>query len=52
MINKIIKCKNCGKEFTFTIGEQQFFKEKGFDKDPVRCISCRREKKQSKKNLN
>ena len=24
-----IVCKDCGKEFTFTVGEQEFYKEKG-----------------------
>lgn len=49
MTDKVLICKDCGKEFIFTIGEQEFFREKGFDKDPVRCINCRREKKQQKR---
>ena len=24
-----IVCKDCGKEFTFAVGEQEFYKEKG-----------------------
>ena len=40
MQDKIIKCRNCGKEFTFTVGEQKFYEEKGFAA-PVRCKECR-----------
>ena len=37
MEDKTIVCKDCGKDFVFTVGEQEFFKEKGFDNEPVRC---------------
>lgn len=46
MEDKIIVCKDCGQEFTFTVGEQEFYKEKGFSNDPVRCIACRKAKKE------
>ena len=36
MQDKVIVCKDCGQEFTFTVGEQEFYKEKGFDNEPVR----------------
>ena len=42
MEDKKIICKDCGAEFVFTVGEQEFYKEKGFDNDPVRCADCRR----------
>ncbi|OAV40324.1 zinc-binding domain protein [Clostridium saccharobutylicum DSM 13864] len=29
MEDKTIVCKDCGKEFIFTVGEQEFYKEKG-----------------------
>ena len=45
MSDKNITCKDCGKEFVFTVGEQDFFKEKGFENDPVRCPDCRRARK-------
>lgn len=35
-----LKCWDCGERFIFTIGEQQFFKQKGFDL-PKRCPECR-----------
>jgi len=39
--DKTIVCKDCGKEFTFTAQEQEFFAEKGFTNEPQRCKSCR-----------
>ena len=45
MEDKKIICKDCGKEFVFTVGEQEFYKEKGFDNDPVRCPECRKARK-------
>ncbi|MEG1002008.1 zinc-ribbon domain-containing protein [Clostridium sp.] len=46
MEDKTIVCKDCGKEFVFTVGEQEFYKEKGFDNEPQRCPDCRRARKQ------
>ncbi|WP_026883855.1 zinc-ribbon domain-containing protein [Clostridium akagii] len=45
MPDKTIVCKDCGNEFVFTEGEQEFYKEKGFENDPVRCPDCRRARK-------
>ena len=45
MQDKTIVCKDCGKEFVFTVGEQQFYAEKGFENEPVRCKECRTNKK-------
>jgi CRISPR-associated protein Cmr6 len=42
--DRTIKCKDCGKDFTFTARDQSFFKEKGYN-DPVRCKECRDKKK-------
>ncbi|SHE36763.1 zinc-ribbon domain-containing protein [Clostridium fallax] len=50
MEDKKITCKDCGKEFIFTVGEQEFFKEKGFENDSVRCPDCRRARKAQKMN--
>lgn len=41
-----LTCKDCGAEFVFTAGEQQFYKEKGFENKPVRCPACRKARKQ------
>jgi DNA-directed RNA polymerase subunit RPC12/RpoP len=45
MADRTIVCKDCGKEFVFTEGEQEFYKEKGFENDPVRCPECRKARK-------
>ncbi|MEN8905212.1 MAG: zinc-ribbon domain-containing protein [Clostridiales bacterium] len=48
MADKVINCKDCGVDFTFTEGEQAFYKEKGFNNDPIRCPDCRRARKQNR----
>ncbi len=45
---KII-CKDCGTEFLFTVGEQNFYEEKGLEHQPVRCKECRAKKKEMHK---
>ena len=35
-------CEDCGVEFVFTEGEQQFFAEKGLLNKPKRCQACRK----------
>ena len=50
MTDKKIICKMCEQEFTFTAGEQQFYAEKGFENQPVRCADCRRARKQQRNN--
>ena len=49
MESKKLICKDCGKEFDFTVGEQRFYEEKGFAA-PIRCKECRNVKKA--RNLN
>ena len=39
--DKTLTCKECGKEFIFTAGEQEFYAEKGFENEPARCRDCR-----------
>ena len=48
MPDKTLICKDCNKEFIFTEGEQEFFKEKGFENEPTRCPECRKAKKQQR----
>ncbi len=50
MSDKTIVCRDCGEEFQFTVGEQEFFKEKGFTNEPVRCPKCRKIHKSKKFN--
>ncbi|MDF2673812.1 MAG: cytochrome [Clostridiales bacterium] len=49
MEDKNLVCKDCGKEFVFTEGEQAFYKEKGFENEPQRCPDCRRARKAEKR---
>ena len=32
--DKTLKCKECGADFIFTAGEQEFYAEKGFQNEP------------------
>ena len=38
--DKTMTCKDCGKEFTFTAGEQEFYAQNQFN-EPKRCKACR-----------
>jgi DNA-directed RNA polymerase subunit RPC12/RpoP len=49
-MDRTLVCKDCAKEFIFTEGEQAFYKEKGFENDPVRCPECRKARKQQSNN--
>ncbi len=51
MEDKTIICKDCGAEFVFTVREQEFYKEKGFTNEPVRCKVCRDKKKAERNNF-
>jgi hypothetical protein len=50
MADKTLSCKDCGKDFLFTEGEQAFYQEKGFENEPQRCPECRAARKQQKNN--
>ncbi len=39
--DKILKCRECGSEFVFTAGEQEFYASRGLMNEPGRCPSCR-----------
>ncbi len=39
--DKALTCGECGDQFTFTVGEQEFFASKGFTNEPKRCTQCR-----------
>ncbi|NLJ73211.1 MAG: zinc-binding protein [Syntrophomonadaceae bacterium] len=39
--DKTLVCQDCGQDFVFTIGEQEFYAEKGFENEPKRCKDCR-----------
>jgi CxxC-x17-CxxC domain-containing protein len=44
--DRMLKCVDCGTEFVFTAGEQQFFSDKGFKNEPKRCKSCKTKRAQ------
>ena len=39
--DKTLVCVECGGEFIFTVGEQEFFNSRGFVNEPKRCQRCR-----------
>jgi CxxC-x17-CxxC domain-containing protein len=39
--DKTLSCLDCGQDFIFSVGEQEFFQEKGYLNEPRRCPSCR-----------
>jgi CxxC-x17-CxxC domain-containing protein len=43
--DKTMTCRDCGMEFVFTSGEQEFYAQKGFTNEPTRCPSCRQARK-------
>ena len=38
--DKTLVCKDCGNEFVFTAGEQEFYASRGFENEPQRCKAC------------
>lgn len=42
--DKQITCIDCGQEFTWTGGEQLFFRDKGLKNPPKRCRNCKQAK--------
>lgn len=43
--NKTLMCKDCGNPFDFTVRDQMFYAEKGFENEPQRCRDCRSARK-------
>jgi CxxC-x17-CxxC domain-containing protein len=41
LVDKVLKCTDCGNDFVFTAGEQLFFRQQQFRNDPKRCKSCK-----------
>ena len=44
--DEIIKCIDCGLEFVWTSGEQEFFRDKNLKNPPKRCKGCKQAKNQ------
>src|SRR3954454_22881471 len=45
--DKTLTCRDCGTQFVFTAGEQEFYAQKGFTNEPGRCPACRQSRKQT-----
>jgi len=45
--DKVLACRDCGRDFVFTASEQEFFAEKGFTNLPGRCPECRSARRQN-----
>jgi CxxC-x17-CxxC domain-containing protein len=43
--DKTLQCADCGRDFTFSATDQEFYKSKGFLNEPKRCPTCRQSKK-------
>jgi CxxC-x17-CxxC domain-containing protein len=41
-----LTCRDCGQDFLFTVGEQEFFASRGLTNKPSRCPECRAARKQ------
>lgn len=48
--DKVLTCRDCGREFVFTASEQEFYAEKGFTNEPGRCPECRAARKNQNRN--
>lgn len=46
--DKTLNCSDCGADFTFSAGEQEFFATKGLANEPGRCPDCRAARKQQR----
>lgn len=45
--DRMITCRTCGKDFVFTVREQEFFASRQFD-EPRHCPECRAQRKRDK----
>jgi len=41
----ILRCRDCGRDFEFTVGEQEFYASRGLTNQPSRCPECRSARK-------
>jgi len=39
--DKTLRCRDCGQDFVFSAGEQEFYQQRGLLNEPGRCSSCR-----------
>ncbi len=46
--DKTLTCRDCGRAFIFTRGEQEFYASRGFTNEPGRCPDCRQARRSSR----
>lgn len=49
-LDKSLTCRDCGQQFLFTTGEQEYFSSRGFTNEPSRCPDCRAARKADRGN--
>ena len=45
--DQTLRCRECGRDFVFTAGEQEFYLSRGLMNTPSRCPECRAARKAS-----
>ncbi|HZR44350.1 MAG TPA: zinc-ribbon domain containing protein [Ktedonobacteraceae bacterium] len=50
-VDKTLKCRECGNDFVFTAGEQEFYQQKGLMNQPGRCPTCRAARRAASGNV-
>ncbi len=43
--DKTLQCRECGANFVFTAGEQEFYASRGLQNEPSRCPECRAQRR-------
>ncbi len=46
--DKTLVCADCGRDFVFTAGEQEFYETRGLLNEPRRCQECRQIRKRAR----
>jgi CxxC-x17-CxxC domain-containing protein len=46
--DRTLTCRDCGQQFVFTGGEQEFYQSRGLMNEPGRCPGCRSARKASR----
>ena len=46
--DKTLTCRECGAHFTFSVGEQEFYAQKGLVNEPQRCPDCRAQRRRER----
>lgn len=48
MVDQTLRCRECGVDFIWTAGEQEFFASRNLNNPPARCPSCRQAAKRDR----